>query len=309
MSKLTAGLLTLFGLGLALFLCIFDGFFVFGERVPKPVRESGYIEKGSVGAYLINLDRSPDRLKSVEPLLAKLTIPWHRVPAVDGRLMRQSDFESSVDLVSFQKIMGRLPGRGEVACALSHLKAWRTFLMSSYEFAIIFEDDVRFEPLSLNHILKKLVACGGVWDFCNLDIREKGERLKLYTNVRHLGMHDLRLYYQGVYCGDAYIVSRKAVRRLLARALPLVMTIEDYFARGWEFGMNYMALYPRAVYQQDVTSVLAAQAVVEPSNQQRLPQRWARFCGRIYRLKTGCVRAISVLKSSFSLSYNDRYSY
>ena len=287
---------------LALFLFVFDGFFVFQNRPKQPVREAGRIESGSIGVYLINLDRSQDRLQSVMPLLSKLSLPWYRVVAVDGRAMSQSDFEESVDLVGFQKIMGRLPGRGEVACALSHIKAWRTFLMSPYEYAVIFEDDVCFDPSALQRVLKKLVACGGVWDFCNLDIREKGERLKFYTSVAQLGAHELRLYYQGVYCGDAYVVSRKAVRRLLACALPLVMTVEDYFARGWEFDMRYMAVCPRAVYQQDMASVLAPQSPVMPPSQSRVPERWARFLGRIYRVKTGCIRAISVLRSSLLLS-------
>lgn len=283
---------------LIFFLFVFDGFFIFQNRPNQAVREAGRVEVGSIGVYLINLDRSPDRLASVKPLLTKLSLPWHRVVAVDGRTMTQDDFERSVDLVRFQKIMGRLPGRGEVACALSHIKAWQTFLMSPYEYAVIFEDDVRFDPLTLQGVLKKLVGCGGVWDFCNLDIREKGERLKFYTSVRQLGSHELRLYYQGVYCGDAYVVSRKAVRRLLAQALPLVMTVEDYFARGWEFDMRYMALCPRAVYQQDVASVLASQPVVMPSKNHLIPDRWARFLGRVYRVKTGCVRAISVLRLS-----------
>ena len=283
---------------LIFFLFVFDGFFVFRNRPSQAVREAGCIEGSSVGVYLINLDHSSDRLASLKPLLEKLSLPWHRVVAVDGRTMTQADFERSVDLVGFQKIMGRLPGRGEVACALSHIKAWQTFLMSPYEYAVIFEDDVRFDPLTLQGVLKQLVACGGVWDFCNLDIREKGERLKFYTSVRQIGSHELRLYYQGVYCGDAYVVSRKAVRRLLAQALPLVMTVEDYFVRGWEFDMRYMAVCPRAVYQQDVASVLAPQPVVTRSEADRVPERWARFLGRVYRVKTGCVRAISVLRSS-----------
>ena len=181
-------------------------------------------------------------------------------------------------------------------------------MASSYEFAVIFEDDVCFDARSLETTLNQLIACGERWDICNLDIRKKGEKKSFYTTVAHLGKRDLRLYYRGVYCADAYIVNRYAAKCLVSKALPLVMTIEDYFVRGWEFDLKYLALYPRLVDQQDVPSVLAAQPCVDVAPEDLLPRRWAAFSGRIYRLKTGLIRAFYTLKLAAGLWWSEKYT-
>ena len=296
-GSFVAGLLALLAFA---FCFVFDGFFVFRHRAPRGAEMSPQVIPGSVGGYLINLDRSPHRLHTALPLLAALSFPCHRVAAIDGKLMTAQDMAVSVDLVRFQKIMGRLPGRGEVACALSHIKAWRAFLNSPYEHAIIFEDDIDFDPGLLEKTVHALVKKKSLWDICNLDIREKGERMWLYRKLTSAGTRELRMYYQGVYCGDAYIINRRAAKHLVAKALPLVMTVEDYFARGWEFGLRYTALFPRLVYQQSTPSVLAAQPRVEPQEHEHVWPRLAALSGRIYRLKTGLARMIYVFVSRFS---------
>lgn len=88
--------------------------------------------------YLINLDRSPERLAWISGRLIELSITPNRIPAVDGKQL------SSQDLERWERV--RHPrfgmGPGEIACFLSHRRAWQTFINSEQKWCFIAEDDV-----------------------------------------------------------------------------------------------------------------------------------------------------------------------
>jgi len=89
-------------------------------------------------SYLINLDRSPERLERMAVVFASLGMEFARTPAVDGRLLsveeRQrwlSDEETPFQLTA-----------GEIGCFLSHRKCWEAAAAGSESHVAIFEDDV-----------------------------------------------------------------------------------------------------------------------------------------------------------------------
>ncbi|GHU19377.1 hypothetical protein FACS189472_09070 [Alphaproteobacteria bacterium] len=95
---------------------------------------------------VINLERATERLAYVLPNISALAIPYEIVTAVDGRELSQEKIKSIVDTESYQKFFKMLPEPGTVGCSLSHEKALKRFLESDNEFALIFEDDVFFDP-------------------------------------------------------------------------------------------------------------------------------------------------------------------
>ena len=97
----------------------------------------------SVGAFVINLDRSPERLAYVMPQVKALGFPVKRVVGIDGKKLSESEIENVTNNSTLAK------EKGTIGCTLSHMKAWREFLESNYEYAVIFEDDVAFDPEKL----------------------------------------------------------------------------------------------------------------------------------------------------------------
>jgi glycosyl transferase family 25 len=85
-----------------------------------------------IPVYVINLARSPERRAFMVEGLARSGVTPEFVVAVDGRACR-----------STQPPRAAL-SRAETALILSHRKAWRRFLRSMAEFAIVFEDDAHF---------------------------------------------------------------------------------------------------------------------------------------------------------------------
>ena len=123
--------------------------------------------------YVINLDRSPKRLKQFKEAFESLSLPFERVRAIDARLLTEdfggnnavdgaqitqvidtTTIDSKKEEACFQqlgivyndekarKYLGRSLNPGEVACFLSHIKALRQFLKTSSYLALIVEDDV-----------------------------------------------------------------------------------------------------------------------------------------------------------------------
>lgn len=90
--------------------------------------------------YWINLDRSPDRRKSMEKMFkdnAFSGIPQNRISAVDG-----NNEDNVYDLFT---VYNYNVGPKEYACTLSHLNAIKQFNESKYDVALILEDDCTLE--------------------------------------------------------------------------------------------------------------------------------------------------------------------
>jgi glycosyl transferase family 25 len=91
--------------------------------------------------YLINLERRPDRLRTMTAQLAGLQIPFQTVVAVDARNM--PDDVANRNFAPGGPL-GPLP-KGDKCCTLSHMRAWSMFLSSGDSHGLILEDDVALD--------------------------------------------------------------------------------------------------------------------------------------------------------------------
>jgi glycosyl transferase family 25 len=92
------------------------------------------------GVFLINLDRSPDRLATASRHFSDAGILFQRIDGFDAS---KEDVSSiPIDQAAFTKIHGRkFIRKGEIGVYQSHLRAINSFLESDKDFAIILEDD------------------------------------------------------------------------------------------------------------------------------------------------------------------------
>jgi glycosyl transferase, family 25 len=87
--------------------------------------------------YVINLPKDVERRRRMERLLTPFGLPFRFIQALQGSSL------SAEDLSIFDcKQMNLSPA--EFGCMLSHVKAWKTFLDTEDNHAIILEDDVHF---------------------------------------------------------------------------------------------------------------------------------------------------------------------
>lgn len=198
-----------------------------------------------VTAYIINMDSAKERLKYVQDQVKKLKIPHKRIAAVDGNKIK--NMEEIVDIESYKAFFKMLPEPGTIGCFLSHEKAWRSFLESGDEFALVFEDDVSFNPEELQEMIGRLIKHKHLWDIVGLELLHDGNPLKLITlSIRS----SLCIYLTQVTHAGAYLINRKAALALLEKMYPIKMPVDHYITLSWEFGTKFCGIEPRFVHQK-----------------------------------------------------------
>lgn len=88
-------------------------------------------------AFVVNLDRQPDRWQAIQRQASDTNCPIHRVPAVDMHTMDTEKYRS--DFIRNPKYYW---SEGDIACTLSHLKAIKLFLETNQPWCCILEDDL-----------------------------------------------------------------------------------------------------------------------------------------------------------------------
>ena len=236
-----------------------------------------------VGAYIINLDRSKERWAYIKPQVDQLGLPVERISAVDGKALSQEEVAKSVDFVTFRGFH-HPPSRGTIGCSLSHIKTWKAFLESNYEYALVFEDDVSFDPVKLRAVVNQLIDIPTYWDITTFDIRSHGIPLPIKSLQDN---QKLVVYLSSVANAGTYLINRKAATRLLAKAFPLKMDVDFYYTRGWEFGLKFTGIEnPRLAHQTYGGSDIGA----------LLPKERRSFIGtiqkRLYSVSSGLMRIV-----------------
>jgi glycosyl transferase family 25 len=179
--------------------------------------------------YVINLDRSPERLAAVEASAARHAIAFTRIAAVDGRTLTIAG-HPGVDVARFETVNGRSLVAGEVGCYLSHVKALEAFLADGREIGLICEDDVDFT--SETPAFMGRLAGASDWDVVKLfNFRYRGF-------VPHHRLSDEwtlgRCLHGPSGSSASYAVTRNGARRLIDNLLPMIVPYDVALERGWK---------------------------------------------------------------------------
>lgn len=167
--------------------------------------------------YLINLERKPDRLARFQRAynqtdLSKLK-PFTRIDAVDGKKIDIRHHVSSQAWKEIQdiewygyRIRHNQLTVGAVGCYLSHLKVYEALRRSTYDYGIIFEDDVRFvTPHLYQQIAYYIDLLPNSWDIMLLGC------VCLVCN-KHQKYQDMKHFF----LLHAYIIKRSSAEKILA---------------------------------------------------------------------------------------------
>lgn len=165
----------------------------------------------SVIYLCINLPQAVDRRQSMIAQASQLDLDIQFVEAVSGKELplHVPDY----DRTARRKCYNHDLTPNEIACALSHKKALRSFLDSSAEYAVIMEDDARLSP----HIkagIHELTHHLHGWEAAKLFT---GEGSKLYS-LGDAGASTLRAVFPRkiLWVAVGWLYSRTAALKLLA---------------------------------------------------------------------------------------------
>ena len=178
-------------------------------------------------AFLINLDRHPERLTAAQTRLSQMGVEAVRMPAVDGSALSPAARRAAVARLHALLARGRLYTPGQIGCALSHHAVYRRMIAENIPAALVFEDDVLLTPgfpASLAALEKFLDA--------------NRRQVFLFSNGTQTPLagdgHAFTRAMDGD-CSEAYLITLPAARELLRVNSPMVVTLDSwtrFAARG-----------------------------------------------------------------------------
>ncbi len=220
--------------------------YLFKSSYGKLYEKNNNVICDSVGSFIINLDRAKERLKFVSSNVEKLGFPIHRISAIDGNLLSKSEILKVSDFQRYRKYFKMYPETGTIGCSLSHEKTWREFLLSSYEFALILEDDVTFNPNILKECINKAIKIKNLWDILILEPYHRGNPVKLLNLCKK---YFLCTYLTNVTHSGCYLINRQTAEQFLKKFYPIFVGLDHYINAGWEFDIKFLGIEPRLVKQ------------------------------------------------------------
>ena len=213
------------------------------------------------GIYLINLDRSTDRLLSAERHFKAIGLPFERVVAIDAYKEDLSDFP--IDRKDFQRTHGRATIRpGEIGCYFSHLSALRTFLASEREFGIILEDDVLPQE-QLSAVLGELLAYSSDWDIVTLFHFHRGGPIV----VRRAKEFSMNVHIAHISSAAAYLLNRQAAQKLVSHLQVMRACIDHSLYESWIHGVKLRSVSPMPIQ----LAAQAHQSTINAESSKKLP--------------------------------------
>jgi glycosyl transferase family 25 len=178
----------------------------------------------SMKAFVINLDRSEDRLSHMQSEFGRIGATFTRFPAVDGARFSEAEL---ADFARARK--GISPGRwlaGEVGIFLSHFGVWQKIAAGGERAAAVFEDDVH-----LAHDLRVLLSTDA-WIPADADVvRLETNRKMLLRHGRRIAIAPRRRIYRaasGTWGAAGYVLTRHAAAKLLQSAPSLHCPVDIF---------------------------------------------------------------------------------
>lgn len=236
-------------------------------------------------AYVVNLDRAPERMATMREKLDRAGIPFTRVSGVDGKKVQFTAEE--VDEKGYIHDHGKYVTPTEVGCYMSHVKVLEQFLADGYAAGLVMEDDATAAP-ELVAAVEELMRYPAQWDVVKFAGPDSGSR-RWPIEVAKLehGVLTVNMFFHS--STAAYLVNRRAAKKYLAHMLPMRLPWDHEFMAFWKYGLRHYTYFPLLAQPEILGSTIDYAQVKSNRLPQwkRLPTHWYRFKKMVKRLYYG----------------------
>ncbi|MEY0674362.1 glycosyltransferase family 25 protein [Providencia rettgeri] len=178
--------------------------------------------------FVINLVERPDRKKFMQDQLNNSNLNYQFIEAVDGRTLSNDEI-NSITLNFHDSYLTR----GEVGCALSHLKAYKKIVDENIDMALILEDDAVLPSnlSSIAHEIESIDKKNNPNIYLLSDVFSYIKNSPLTKNIYRIN---------DATKAHGYIINKLAAKRLLDKLYPIryeadMWTVFNFF--------NYANIY------------------------------------------------------------------
>ncbi len=205
--------------------------------------------------FVINLDKSTDRMTFMRQQFTQLNIEYERVPAVYGKELSDSEinrvFDQKTNLAKYDKVLNV----GELGCYLSHVNCWNKMVDNHIDYALILEDDSILDK-GMSDLIDSVGKLQQKWDYIKLchgrkqkevidpialnDQFSLGTCLKLPSSTR------------------GQFVSLTGAKKLLATAMPIARPVDIDIQYWFEKKLDCFVVRPFPVLEADFESEIGS---------------------------------------------------
>lgn len=197
----------------------------------------------NIKAFIIHLARSTDRKPQVEKLIHELPVKTEVIDAVDSRALTDAE----IGRVYKPKLHApRYPfelSKNEIACFLSHRKAWQAIVDQQLDAGFVIEDDIELTDVfnAAFHAVSNHFEPGSFVRFTFRDDREAGREVFRNNQVRVIIPNPIGL---GMV---AQLVSFDAAKKLLAITEQFDRPVDTAIQMRWITDLQPLAVIPGGV--------------------------------------------------------------
>jgi glycosyl transferase family 25 len=197
--------------------------------------------------YLINLDKSTERLKHCDALFKAHGLEFERVSAVNGAALSNDEINRHYDANANRNRYFRPLSRGEIGCYLSHRKCWQTLLESSSQYCIVLEDDVEIIG-DVSRAISDIENSCKTWDVVKLSTYKRQTKAAAYEKQISQDF-SLVIHKKPVTGCPATLYSRAGATQLLKHSERFFRPVDSDIQHYWEKDLIVWALKPY-IFQQ-----------------------------------------------------------
>jgi len=198
--------------------------------------------------YVIHLERAVQRRPQAVALLEQLPFPADLMRAVDGRSLGGGSLRDWVVPTLHAPAYPFPLQLTEIACFLSHRRAWQAILDDGCDAGLIVEDDVAEADPRFRAVIEAAAATIASEEFIRFPLRERGEEGSVSRSHAGLSLIDPWLPGLGM---QMQLVGREAARRLLAATRQFDRPVDSVVQMQWIHGARVLSARPIVVREVD----------------------------------------------------------
>ena len=213
--------------------------------------------------YVINLKRSADRLANFDRSMTAKGVAYVRIAAVDARELSERELYERYDAVKNKAHYFSELKPSEIACFLSHRKAWSTFLDETTQpFAVFLEDDIELTVSSeeLNTIL-----AGIAWDSAPMVVKLYQSKGRMGRQLKQVGRFNIFEPFLPPLGAQAQVINRQAAKLLLEHTEIFFEPLDVAMQRWWDMGISVQLLQPNLV--EEVSAKVGGSTLIAEKRQ------------------------------------------
>ncbi len=199
-----------------------------------------------IPTYVINLDRSPNRLDYVTRQLSKIGLPFERIVAIDGSKIETKSLEFYQQQSRHSWIHYATLSAGEVGCALSWHCAWQIVSEHESKACTVLEDDIKIHSNfcnTINTLFENLDE--------NIIIDLSGKKGSIEKERRRVGDITLIRYQTPPLKNQGSIYGRNAAKVFLEKIQNFKAPVDTLQQMLWKHNIQTWSLEKGCLSHQD----------------------------------------------------------